>query len=379
MNRPIKHEFDCIIVGAGGAGLYAALEASSSQRVNRTAVVSKLIPIRSHTGAAQGGIGAAIGNVEKDKPQWHAFDTIKGGDYLVDQNAAAILADNAVEAVYELENYGLPFSRTNDGRIDQRRFGGHTRNFGEAPVHRACYAADHTGHMILQTLYQQCIKNDVVFFNEFHLLDVLIEGQTCSGIIALEFSTGRLHIFSAQAVLIATGGFGRMFRTTSNAYANTGDGPAVLARRAVPLEDMEFFQFHPTGICGMGILITEGVRGEGGILRNRNGERFMENYAPTLLDLAPRDMISRAIVTEIQSGRGILGDSSREDYVYLDATGLGKDVLARKLPDITDFCISEPRPIPDIYCGATYSALRYGWHRYRPSRQSYLGWSGQRI
>lgn len=338
MRELIKHEFDAVIVGSGGAGLYAALESSRARGEQRIAVISKLIPIRSHTGAAQGGIGAALGNVEEDKTEWHAFDTVKGGDYLVDQQAAAMLAEDAVQAVYELENRGLPFSRTADGRIDQRKFGGHTRNFGEAPVRRACYAADRTGHMILQTLYQQCIKNDVVFFNEFHLLDVLIEGHNCSGVVALELSTGALHVFVAKAVLIATGGFGRMYRTTSNAYANTGDGPAVLARRGVPLEDMEFFQFHPTGIRGMGILITEGVRGEGGILRNSKGERFMENYAPTMLDLAPRDMIARAIVTEIRAGRGILGDPTQDDYVYLDATGLGKDVLAAKLPDISEFC-----------------------------------------
>jgi succinate dehydrogenase / fumarate reductase flavoprotein subunit len=338
MSTTQRHEFDAVIVGAGGAGLYAALEASRARGDNRTAVISKLLPIRSHTGAAQGGIGAALGNIEEDKPEWHAFDTVKGGDYLVDQQAATILADDAVRAVYDLENRGLPFSRTEDGLIDQRRFGGHTRNFGEAPVRRACYAADRTGHMILQTLYQQCIKNNVSFFDEFHLVDVLIDGLKCAGVVALELSTGELHVFHSKAVLIATGGFGRMFRTTSNAYANTGDGPAVLARRGVPLEDMEFFQFHPTGIRGMGILITEGVRGEGGILRNGKGERFMENYAPTMLDLAPRDMIARAMVTEIRSGRGVLGDPGKNDYLYLDAAGLGSDVLAKKLPDISEFC-----------------------------------------
>jgi len=338
VRKSIKHEFDAVIVGAGGAGLYAALEASKASGANRTAVISKLLPIRSHTGTAQGGIGAALGNIEEDKSEWHAFDTVKGGDYLVDQKAAAILADDAIQAVYDLENRGLPFNRTSEGKIDQRRFGGHTRNFGEAPVRRACYAADRTGHMILQTLYQQCIKNNVSFFDEFHLVDVLIDGRKCTGVVALELATGALHVFAAKAVLIATGGFGRMFRTTSNAYANTGDGPAVLARRGVPLEDMEFFQFHPTGIRGMGILITEGVRGEGGILKNGRGERFMEQYAPTLLDLAPRDMIARAIVTEIRSGRGVLGDPAKDDYVHLDATHLGRDALQKKLPDISDFC-----------------------------------------
>jgi len=329
------HEFEALIIGAGGAGLYAALEAS---RAAKTAVISKLHPMRSHTGAAQGGIGAALGNIEEDKPEWHAFDTIKGGDYLVDQEAAIILAEDAVRAVYDLENRGLPFSRTAEGRIDQRRFGGHTRNFGEAAVRRACYAADRTGHMILQTLYQQCIKNEVSFYDEFQVLDVLIEDRKVAGLVALELATGELHVFRSKAILFATGGFGQMFRTTSNAFANTGDGPAVLLRRGVPLEDMEFFQFHPTGIRGMGILITEGVRGEGGILRNRKKQRFMERYAPTLLDLAPRDMVSRAIMEEIRAGDGIRGDRRINDYVHLDATHLGKEVIEAKLPDIADFC-----------------------------------------
>jgi succinate dehydrogenase / fumarate reductase flavoprotein subunit len=334
----MEHEFDAVIVGAGGAGLYAALEVVRSGRAPRTAVVSKLFPMRSHTGAAQGGIGAALGNVEEDRPEWHAFDTVKGGDYLTDQDAAIILADDAVRAVYDLEHAGLPFNRTGAGRIDQRRFGGHTRGFGEGPVHRACYAADRTGHMILQTLYQQCIQHQVSFFNEFYLVDVLLDGKKCTGIVAYELATGELHVFRSTAVLIATGGFGRMYQITSNAHANTGDGPAVLARRGVPLQDMEFFQFHPTGIRGMGILITEGVRGEGGILRNSRGERFMEHYAPGLLDLAPRDMIARAIVEEIRAGRGIAGTGDSLDYVHLDATHLGKETINKKLPDIADFC-----------------------------------------
>jgi len=331
----LEHEYDAVIVGAGGAGLYAALEASRSVK---TAVVSKLYPMRSHTGAAQGGIGAALGNVEEDSPEWHAFDTVKGGDYLVDQQAAGILADDAVRAVYDLENRGLPFSRTPEGRIDQRRFGGHTREFGEAAVRRSCYAADRTGHMILQTLYQQCIKNDVSFFDEFQVVEAIVDSGRCHGVVAVELATGEVHVFKAKAVLFATGGFGRMYRITSNAYANTGDGPAVLARAGVPLEDMEFFQFHPTGIRGMGILITEGVRGEGGILRNSRGERFMETYAPTLLDLAPRDMVARAMLTEIREGRGIRGDRRIDDYLHLDATHLGKETIQAKLPDIAEFC-----------------------------------------
>jgi succinate dehydrogenase / fumarate reductase flavoprotein subunit len=331
----VLHEFEAVIVGAGGSGLFAALEASKKAR---TAVLSKLYPIRSHTGAAQGGISAALGNVEEDRPEWHAFDTVKGGDYLVDQGAALLLAEDAVQAVYELENWGLPFNRTPEGRIDQRRFGGHTRNFGEAAVRRACYAADRTGHMILQTLYQQCIKNEVSFFDEYQIVDVILEGDRCGGVVAVELATSELHVFKAKAVLFATGGFGRMFKITSNAYANTGDGPAVLARRGVPMEDMEFFQFHPTGIKGLGILISEAVRGEGGILYNRLEERFMEAYAPTLLDLAPRDMVARAILTEIRAGRGMRGDKRIDDYVHLDATHLGKEVIQSKLPDITEFC-----------------------------------------
>ncbi len=327
-------DYDALIVGAGGAGLYAALEAS---KAGKTAVLSKLFSVRSHTGAAQGGIGAALGNLEEDKTEWHAFDTVKGGDYLTDQNAAVILAEDAVQAIYDLENKGLPFSRTPDGLIDQRRFGGHTRNYGEAPVRRACYAADRTGHMILQTLYQQCIKNNVRFFDEYYVLDVIIEGQRFNGLITLDLRTGEVNTFRAKAVLFATGGYGRMFRITSNAFANTGDGQALLANRGVPLEDMEFYQFHPTGIRGMGILITEGVRGEGGILRNARGERFMERYAPTLLDLAPRDMIARAIHTEIREFRGIKGDGSVDDYIHLDATHLGKEKIEAKLPDIAEF------------------------------------------
>ncbi len=329
------HQYDTVIVGSGGAGLYAALEASQK---SKTAVLSKLYPVRSHTGAAQGGISAALGNVEEDKPEWHAFDTVKGGDYLVDQQAASILAEEAIQAVYDLENRGLPFNRTPEGRIDQRRFGGHTRNFGEAPVRRACYAADRTGHMILQTLYQQCIKNNVAFFNEFQVLDLILEGTACKGIVVVELATGELHTFVAKAVLFATGGFGRMFKITSNAYANTGDGPALCARSGIPLEDMEFFQFHPTGIMGLGILISEAVRGEGGVLRDREGKRFMETYSPTLLDLAPRDIVSRSIMTEVRAGKGIRGDCKIDDYVHLDATHLSKDVLTKKLPDITDFC-----------------------------------------
>jgi succinate dehydrogenase / fumarate reductase flavoprotein subunit len=326
----VTHTYDVVIVGAGGAGLRAAIEAADRCR---TAVISKLYPTRSHTGAAQGGMCAALGNVEEDSPEWHAFDTVKGGDYLVDQPAALLMCEEAVDAVIQLEHWGMPFNRTPDGRIDQRRFGGHTRNHGEAPVRRACYAADRTGHMILQTLYQQCIKRDVRFFNEFYVLDLLLSEGRVAGVVAYELATGELHVFRARSVLFATGGYGRMFRVSSNAHALTGDGPAVAWRRGIPLEDMEFFQFHPTGIYKMGILLSEAVRGEGGILLNDRGERFMERYAPTIKDLAPRDLVSRAIYQEIREGRGVGG----KDYVYLDVRHLPPEVIEEKLPDVTEF------------------------------------------
>jgi succinate dehydrogenase / fumarate reductase flavoprotein subunit len=326
----VTHTYDAVIVGAGGAGLRAAIEAS--ERV-KTAVISKLYPTRSHTGTAQGGMCAALGNVEEDYPEWHAFDTVKGGDYVVDQPAAILMAEEAVGRVIELEHWGFPFNRTPRGRIDQRRFGGHTRNHGEAPVRRACYAADRTGHMILQTLYQQCIKRDVRFFNEFYVLDLLLVDGRCAGVVAYELATGELHVFRARAVLFATGGFGKIFKISSNAHTLTGDGPAICYRRGIPLEDMEFFQFHPTGIYKMGILISEAVRGEGGILINGDGERFMERYAPTIKDLAPRDMVSRAIYQEIKEGRGVDG----KDFVYLDVRHLDPEVIERKIPDVTEF------------------------------------------
>jgi succinate dehydrogenase / fumarate reductase, flavoprotein subunit len=326
----VTHTYDAVIVGAGGAGLRAALEASGQVR---TAVISKLYPTRSHTGTAQGGMCAALGNVEEDSPEWHAFDTIKGGDYLVDQPAAIVMAEEAVDRVIELEHWGFPFNRTPEGKIDQRRFGGHTRNHGEAPVRRACYAADRTGHMILQTLYQQCIKRDVRFFNEFYVIDLLLIDGRVGGVVAYELATGELHVFRAKAVLFATGGYGKIFKITSNAHTLTGDGMSVCYRRGIPLEDMEFFQFHPTGIYKMGILISEAVRGEGGILLNGEGERFMERYAPTIKDLAPRDMISRAIYQEIKEGRGVDG----KDYVYLDVRHLDPEVVEKKLPDVTEF------------------------------------------
>jgi succinate dehydrogenase / fumarate reductase flavoprotein subunit len=325
------HKYDTIIVGAGGAGMRAALEAG--QR-SRTAVLTKLYPTRSHTGAAQGGMCAALANVEEDNWEWHTFDTIKGGDYLVDQDAAEVMCKEAIDAVLDLEKMGLPFNRTPEGRIDQRRFGGHTRNHGEAAVRRSCFAADRTGHMILQTLFQQCVKHDIEFYNEFYVLDLLMNDGVTAGVVAYELSTGEIHLFQAKSVLFASGGYGKVFKVTSNAHTLTGDGMGIIYRKGLPLEDMEFFQFHPTGIWKMGILLTEGARGEGGILRNSSGERFMERYAPTIKDLAPRDMVARAIYTEIREGRGC---GPAADHVFLDLTHLPPEQLDAKLPDITEF------------------------------------------
>jgi len=366
------HNYDVVIVGAGGAGMRAALAASSQAR---TAVITKLYPTRSHTGAAQGGIAAALGNVEQDSVEWHTFDTIKGGDYLVDQDAAAVLTAEAPGAVIELEHMGLPFNRTPDGRIDQRKFGGHTREHGAAPVQRAAYAADRTGHQILQTLFQNCVKNEVEFFNEFYALELILDsasspargfaqndgesfghsaqgpcaqsqgtpsqnlGQATAtsrrhGIVAYELATGKLHLFAANAIVLATGGAGRVFKTTSNAHCLTGDGMGLALRAGIPLEDMEFVQFHPTGLAGLGILLSEAARGEGGVLRNNTGEAFMVNYAPKIKDLAPRDIVARAIANEVREGRGC---GPNKDYVYLDVTHLPRETIDSKLPDITQF------------------------------------------
>lgn len=346
-------DVDAIVIGAGGAGLWAALELA--REGIPTAVLTKLYPTRSHTGAAQGGVCAALGNVEEDHWEWHMFDTIKGGDYLADQDAAEVLAREAIPAVIELERMGLPFNRTPDGKIDQRRFGGHTRNYGEGPVRRSCYAADRTGHLILQTLYQQCIKAGVKFYDEYHVVDLVFEGGKadrggrCSGVVGYKIADGTLHVFRAKAVLLATGGYGRAWRVTSNAHSLTGDGMALAWRHGVPLEDMEFYQFHPTGIVGTGILLSEAARGEGGYLLNDAGQRFMESYAPKLMELAPRDMISQAIYQEIREGRGIGG----KDYIHLDVRHLGRKVIEEKLPDITELAriyqgvepISEPVPV----------------------------------
>src|SRR6188508_3631232 len=329
------HQFDVVIVGAGGAGMRAAIEAGPKAR---TAVITKLYPTRSHTGAAQGGMAAALANVEEDSWEWHTFDTVKGGDYLVDQDAAEILAKEAIDAVIDLENMGLPFNRTPEGKIDQRRFGGHTRDHGKAPVRRACYAADRTGHMILQTLFQNCVRLGIEFYNEYYALDLVmteVDGvEQPSGVVAYELATGELHVFQSKAIIFATGGFGKVFKTTSNAHTLTGDGMGVVLRKGLPLEDMEFFQFHPTGLAGLGILLSEAARGEGGILRNSEGERFMERYAPTIKDLAPRDMVARAMANEVREGRGC---GPNKDYVHLDLTHLEPAHIDAKLPDITEF------------------------------------------
>src|SRR5579875_34555 len=339
------YKFDVVIVGAGGAGLMAAMQLPQAS----VAVLSKVYPTRSHTGAAQGGVAAALGNLEEDHWKWHMYDTVKGGDYLVDQPAAEILARDAIDAIYELEHRGLPFDRTPDGRIDQRRFGGHTRNYGEAPVRRSCKAADRTGHMLLQTMYQNAIKNEVRFFNEYLMLDLLINERRFCGAFTMEIRTGEIHTFHAKAVLFATGGYGRAWKVTSNAFACMGDGMSIAYRRGIPLQDMEMYQFHPTGLYKVGVLLSEGARGEGAKILNGIGEYFMERYMPTLKDLAPRDIVSRCIIKEISEGNGVDG----KDYVYLDLRHLGAQVLEEKLPDITDFArnylgvepINEPVPI----------------------------------
>jgi succinate dehydrogenase / fumarate reductase flavoprotein subunit len=334
------HKYDVIIVGAGGAGLRAAVEIPKEYSC---AVLSKVFPTRSHTGTAQGGVCAALGNEEDDSWQYHAYDTVKGSDYLGDQDSIEIMCQDAIRAIIELEHMGMPFSRTKEGKIAQRPFGGHTKpedpndpNSKRLPVKRACYSADRTGHVMLQTLYENCIKNNVKFFAEFFVTDLIIEDGICKGLAAIDISNSEVHIFHAKAVMFATGGYGRVYRITSNAHVGTGDGGSLVYQAGLPLEDMEFYQFHPTGLWKLGILVSEAARGEGGVLRNKDGERFMERYAPTVMDLAPRDMVSRAIITEIREGRGIQGDDGTF-HVNLDLTHLGKKVIDEKLPEITGF------------------------------------------
>ena len=342
----MKHQYDVIIVGAGLAGLRAAVEIGNDAHV---AVMTKVFATRSHSGAAQGGIGAALGNEEEDHWEWHMFDTVKGSDYLGDQDAIEILARDAPRAIYELENLGVPFNRTAEGKIAQRAFGGHTRNYGEAPIKRACYAATRTGRVILDTLWEQSLQRGIEFYDEFQMLSLIVHNEQCCGVVAYELASGKLHTFHCKAIMLATGGAGKIYKTTSNAFASTGDGMAIAYRAGAPLEDMEFVQFHPTGIYKLGILISEAARGEGGILRNHAGERFMERYAPVIKDLAPRDMISRCMLEEIRAGRGVDG----KDYFHLDLTHLGRDVIEKKLAEITSFArtyagvdpVKEPIPV----------------------------------
>ena len=321
---------DIVIVGAGLAGLRAAVECAGETNV---AVVSKVFPTRSHSGVAQGGITAPLGNEEEDHWEWYFYDTVKGGDYLGDQDAIEILVKDAPRAIYELEHMGVPFSRTPDGKIAQRNFGGHTRDYGKKPVKRACYAADHTGRVVEDTLYDQCLRHQVKFYSENYVLSLILEKKRCEGVVIYDLASGELHLLQAKAVLLATGGCGKIYKTTSNGNATTGEVFDLVYQLGIPLEDMEFVQFHPTGLYPLGILVSEAARGEGGFLRNRSDERFMEGYAPTVKDLAARDVVSRAILTEIKEGRGIDG----KDYVHLDLTHLGEKKIQEKLWEIASF------------------------------------------
>ena len=330
-----KRTFDAVIVGAGGAGLRAALQLSEAGL--KTAVLSKVFPTRSHTVAAQGGVAASLGNTTEDHWHWHMYDTVKGSDWLGDQDAIEFMCKKANEVVIELEHYGMPFDRTDNGKIYQRPFGGHSMHYGKSPVMRSCAAADRTGHAMLHALYQRNVRAHTQFFVEWMALDLIRDGDgNVLGVIALELETGEVSIFHTRATVFATGGSGRIFYSSTNAFTNTGDGLGMAARAGIPLEDMEFWQFHPTGVAGAGVLITEGVRGEGGILRNADGERFMERYAPNLKDLASRDVVSRSMVTEINEGRGCGHD---KDYVHLDITHLSPEIIMKRLPGIREISI----------------------------------------
>ncbi|MBU6258755.1 MAG: succinate dehydrogenase flavoprotein subunit [Burkholderiales bacterium] len=331
-NQLSRRKFDVVIVGAGGSGMRASLQLARAGL--NVAVLSKVFPTRSHTVAAQGGIGASLGNMAEDNWHYHFYDTVKGGDWLGDQDAIEFMCREAPKVVYELEHFGMPFDRNPDGTIYQRPFGGHTANYGEKPVQRACAAADRTGHAMLHTLYQQNVKARTNFFVEWMALDLIRDAEgDVLGVTALEMETGEVHILEAKCTMFATGGAGRIFAASTNAYINTGDGLGMAARAGVPLEDMEFWQFHPTGVHNAGVLLTEGCRGEGAILRNSNGERFMERYAPTLKDLAPRDFVSRCMDQEIKEGRGC---GPNKDYINLDMTHLGGDTIAKRLPSVLE-------------------------------------------
>ena len=345
-----RRQFDVVVVGAGGAGLRAALHLS--QAGLRCAVLSKVFPTRSHTVAAQGGVSASLGNDEEDRWEWHMYDTVKGSDWLGDQDAIEYMCRRANEVVIELEHYGMPFDRLDSGKIYQRPFGGHTRNYGEQPIKRACAVADRTGHAMLHTLYQQNVRAGTCFFIEWMALDLIRDrAGDVVGVTALEMETGAMMVLHAKATLFATGGAGRIYATSTNAFINTGDGPGMAARAGIPLQDMEFWQFHPTGVAGAGVLITEGVRGEGGFLINKNGERFMERYAPRVKDLASRDVVSRAMATEIKEGRGC---GEHGDHILLKLDHLGPDVINKRLPGIRQIAIKfanvDPvrQPIPVV-------------------------------